>query len=86
MNQSCLKVRVGKAINPANPYDMWKDLAQVKANISFGQLIQLAPSLQKKMREGATTRREQKVGQLNHLEDMKDIELRWSADCTMEDA
>jgi hypothetical protein len=43
--------------NPAGPYDLWDDLAQAKANISFGQLIQLAPSLRKQMREGATVRR-----------------------------
>jgi hypothetical protein len=43
--------------NPAGPYDLWNDLAQAKANISFGQLIQLAPSLRKQMREGATVRR-----------------------------
>jgi hypothetical protein len=43
--------------NPARPYDLWNDLAQAKANISFGQLIQLAPSLRKQMREGATVRR-----------------------------
>ena len=61
------KAKSSKATNPAGPYDLWMDLAQAKANISFGQLIQLAPSLRKKMREGATTRRERKVGQLNHL-------------------
>jgi hypothetical protein len=43
--------------NPSGPYDLWNDLAQAKANISFGQLIQLAPSLRKQMREGATVRR-----------------------------
>ena len=48
------KRKMDKAINPADPYDLWKDLAQAKATISFGQLIQLAPSLRKKMREGAT--------------------------------
>ena len=61
------KVKPSKATNPTCPYDLWMDMAQAKANISFGQLIQLAPSLRKKMREGATTRRERKVGQLNHL-------------------
>jgi hypothetical protein len=40
--------------NLTGPYDLWNDLAQAKANISFGQLIQLAPSLRKQMREGAT--------------------------------
>ena len=48
------KRKIDKAINLADPYDLWKDLAQTKATISFGQLIQLAPSLRKKMREGAT--------------------------------
>ena len=43
------KRKTDKAINPADPYDLWKDLAQTKATISFGQLIQLAPSLRKKM-------------------------------------
>ena len=42
---SVAKVKPSKAINLARPYDLWKDLAQAKANISFGQLIQLAPSL-----------------------------------------
>jgi hypothetical protein len=36
-----------KANNPSGPYDIWDDLAYTKANISFGQLIQLAPSLRK---------------------------------------
>jgi hypothetical protein len=40
--------------NPSGPSDLWNDLAQAKANISFGQLIQLAPSLRKQMRKGAT--------------------------------
>ena len=40
-----VKVKPSKATNPAGPYDLWMDLAQAKANISFGQLIQLAPSL-----------------------------------------
>ena len=39
------KAKPSKATNPAGPYDLWMDLAQAKANISFGQLIQLAPSL-----------------------------------------
>ena len=56
------KSKAGKAINPADPYDLWKDLAQAKATISFGQLIQLAPSLRKKMREGATVRRKRRIG------------------------
>ena len=60
------------------------DLAQAKANISFGQLIQLAPSLRKKMREGATTRRERKVGQLNHLQEIKKADFHWSPDHTLE--
>ena len=56
------KRKTDKAINPADPYDLSKDLAQAKATISFGHLIQLAPSLRKKMREGATMRREHKIG------------------------
>ena len=60
------------------------DLAQAKANISFGQLIQLVPSLRKKMREGATTRRERKVGQFNHLQEIKKADLHWSPDHTLE--
>ena len=79
------KVKPSKAINLADPYDMWTDLAQAKANISFGQLIQLAPLLRKKMREGATTHKARKVGQLNHLEDVRDVELHWSGDHTMVD-
>ena len=30
------KRKTDKAINPADPYDLWKDLAQAKATISFG--------------------------------------------------
>ena len=78
------KVKPSKATNPAGPYDLWMDLAQAKANISFGQLIQLAPSLQKKMREGATTRRERKVGQLNHLQEIKKADFHWSPNHTLE--
>ena len=78
------KRKTDKAINPADPYDLWKDLAQAKATISFRQLIQLAPSLKKKMREGATVRREHRIGQVNHLEDVKDADLHWSFDRTME--
>jgi hypothetical protein len=51
------KGKSDKANNPSGPYDIWDDLAYTKANISFGQLIQLAPSLRKQMREGATVRR-----------------------------
>jgi hypothetical protein len=50
--------RTTKASNLASHYDLWGDLALARANISFGQLIQLAPSLRKQMREGATVRRE----------------------------
>ena len=60
------------------------DLAQAKANISFGQLIQLAPSLRKKMREEATTRQEWKVGQLNHLQEITKADFHWSPDHTLE--
>ena len=78
------KRKIDKAINLADPYDLWKDLAQAKATISFGQLIQLAPSLRKKMREGPTMRRERKIGRVNHLEDVKNADLHWSFDRTME--
>ena len=33
------KKKTNKAINPAHLCDLWKDLAQAKATISFGQLI-----------------------------------------------
>ena len=49
--------KASKAKNPSDPYDLWEDLACARANISFGQLIQLAPSVRKQMKEGATTRR-----------------------------
>ena len=78
------KAKPSKATNPTSPYDLWMDLAQAKANISFGQLIQLAPSLPKKMREGATTRQEWKVGQLNHLQEIKKADFHWSLDHTLE--
>ena len=83
-SSSVFKRKMDKVINPADPYDLWKDLAQAKATISFGQLIQLAPSLRKEMRERATLRRERKIGQVNHLEDVKDADLHWSFDRTME--
>lgn len=41
------RIRPGITKNPAKPYKLWKDLAKAKANISFGQLIQLAPSIKK---------------------------------------
>ena len=36
------------------------------------------------MREGAIVRRECKIGQVNHLEDVKTVDLQWSFDRTME--
>jgi hypothetical protein len=39
---------------------LWQDLCKAKANISFGQLIQIAPSLKKEMKEGATNHRKPK--------------------------
>ena len=69
------KGKVSKAINVADPYDLWKDLAQAKTTISFGQLIQLVPSLRKRMREVTIIRRERRISQVNHLEDVKDKEL-----------
>ena len=78
------KSKANKAINLADLYDIRKDLAQAKANISFGQLIQLVPSLRKKMREEAIVRREHKIGQVNHLEDEKDKELHWNFHQTKE--
>nr|PNR31704.1 hypothetical protein PHYPA_025826 [Physcomitrium patens] len=45
--QSKTKAKKSKVNNPADPYDLWKDLTYVKVNISFGQLIQLMPLLQK---------------------------------------
>lgn len=47
------KVWKSKVNNPTNSYNLWEDLAKIKANISFGQLIQLTPSLCRKIREGA---------------------------------
>jgi hypothetical protein len=61
INQESLIIqrqRTTKASNPAGPYDLWEDLELARANISFGKLIYLAPSLRKQMREGATVRRE----------------------------
>jgi len=60
-----------KSTNPSDPYDLWADLARAKADISFGQLIQLAPLLRKQMREGATNRRLPK--QVDHVN--KDLEV-----------
>lgn len=36
-----------KAYNLFGPYDLWNDLAQAKANISFGELIWLASFMRK---------------------------------------
>ncbi|KAH9576606.1 hypothetical protein CY35_01G171300, partial [Sphagnum magellanicum] len=41
------KINPVKTHNPAKPYDLWQDLCKAKANISFGQFIQIAPSLRK---------------------------------------
>jgi len=54
------KINPVKAHNPAKSYDLWQDLCKAKANISFGQLIQIAPSLRKEMKEGATNHRKPK--------------------------
>jgi hypothetical protein len=58
------KINPIKAYNLAESYDLWQDLckakAKAKANISFGQLIQIAPSLRKEMKEGATNHRKPK--------------------------
>ena len=65
------RTRPSKARNPARPYNLWEDLAEAKANISLGQLIQLAPSVKKQMKEGATTRRKLRSrGQAHHTEGM----------------
>jgi hypothetical protein len=48
--------------NPAKPYNLWADLCNTKANISIAQLIQVAPSIRKGFKEGATlTRKPRKV-------------------------
>jgi hypothetical protein len=65
--------RTTKANNPTSHYDLWGDLALARANISFGQLIQLAPSLRKQMREGATVRREARF--LDETKCAEDFEL-----------
>jgi hypothetical protein len=54
------KINPAKAHNPAESYDLWQDLCKAKANISFGQLVQIAPSLRKEMKEGATNHRKPK--------------------------
>jgi hypothetical protein len=54
------KINPVRAHNPAESYDLWQDLCKAKANISFGQLIQIAPSLRKEMKEGATNHRKPK--------------------------
>lgn len=60
---------------------MWTDLARSKANISFGQLILLAPSLKKRMREGATNRRhDRKVFKVHHLYENREPEHKPNGD------
>ncbi|CAM6063567.1 unnamed protein product [Sphagnum tenellum] len=54
------KINPVKAHNPIESYDLWQDLCKAKANISFGQLIQIAPSFRKEMKEGATNHRKPK--------------------------
>lgn len=46
-----------RAFNPAEDYDLWSDLCTLRANISIAQLIQVAPSLKKELKEGATVLR-----------------------------
>lgn len=40
--------------NPAEDYDRWSNLCTLKANILVAQLIQVAPTLRKHYKEGAT--------------------------------
>ena len=69
------RIKSNKTSNPAEPYDLWNDLAGAKANISFGQLIQLAPSLRKQMREGATIQRRLRgVSKVHHLHEEEEID------------
>src|SRR6476469_5330432 len=48
------KPRPSRAFNPAEDYDLWSDLCTLRANISVAQLIQVAPTLRKEFKEGAT--------------------------------
>jgi hypothetical protein len=41
------KVIHARSQNPAEPYDLWANLCNTKANISIVQLIQVAPSIRK---------------------------------------
>ncbi len=54
------KINLVKAHNPIESYDLWQDLCKAKANISFGQLIQIAQSLRKEMKEGVMNHRKPK--------------------------
>jgi hypothetical protein len=54
------KINPIKAHNPVESYDLWQDLCKAKANISFGQLIQIAPSLRKEMKESAMNHKKPK--------------------------
>jgi hypothetical protein len=75
INQESLIIqrqRTTKASNPAGPYDLWRDLALTRANISFGQLIHLTPLLRKQMRKGATVRRKaQFMDETKYAEDFE---------------
>jgi len=63
-----------KTTNPAIPYNLWNDLAKAKADITFGQIIQLAPVLRKEMKEGATVPRiPKRMDQVNKVETIADL-------------
>ena len=67
------RVAPPKSTNPSVPYNLWKDLSRAKADISFGQLIQIAPSLRREMKEGATMPRIKKTSQVNKVELVPDL-------------
>lgn len=69
-----VRTKTRKGVNPSSPYNLWEDLADTKANISFGQLVKIAPSLRRQLKEGATVPRGSRIiGQVNQVEPMNDL-------------
>ena len=54
---------VGNAkVEKSSDYDLWADLSSLKANITFGQLLEILPMARKTLKKGmAVTRRTRKV-------------------------
>ena len=67
------KAKTERSLNPSTPYNLWKDLSGAMARISFAQLVQIAPTLRKQMKEGTTIKRLPKVVQVNKVEQIPNL-------------